>query len=93
MVGCSGRPDTWQEVVSTEDEGQRLARLEEYSGYLDVVESQLLKEIASRSDHFFEAAGVVQVGLNPAAFLCLCTILNPTSAISVEQSLECRGED
>lgn len=56
------RPGTWREVVSTEGEAQRLARLDEYSGYLDVVESQLLKEIAARSEHFFEAAGVVQVG-------------------------------
>lgn len=49
-------------MVATDSEAQRLARLEAYGGYLDVIESQLLKEIASRSDHFFEAAGVVQVG-------------------------------
>ena len=48
-------------MLSTEDEGQRLARLEEYTGHLDTVESQLLREIAARSEHFFEASGVVQV--------------------------------
>ena len=58
---CACRPETWREVLSTEDEGQRLARLEEYTGHLDTVESQLLREIAARSEHFFEASGVVQV--------------------------------
>lgn len=55
------RPSTWGMIVSTEDEAQRLARMDEYGGYLDVVESQLQNEIAARSEHFFEAAGIVQV--------------------------------
>ena len=36
------------------------ARLDAYAAALDEVEGRLLQEIAARSPHFFEAAGVVQ---------------------------------
>ena len=31
-----------------------------YANYLDTIETHLLQEIAARSSHFFEAAGIVQ---------------------------------
>lgn len=31
-----------------------------YANHLDTVETHLLQEIAARSNHFFEAAGIVQ---------------------------------
>lgn len=34
--------------------------MEQYANYLDTVETHLLQEIAARSSHFFEAAGIVQ---------------------------------
>ena len=58
------RQDTWQQVVTTDNEDQRLARLEEYSVYVDTVESQILKEIAALQAHstqFFEASSLLQV--------------------------------
>eukprot|EP00884_Botryococcus_braunii_P007920 jgi/Botrbrau1/17129/Bobra.0157s0028.2 len=54
------RPDTWHTVCPSDDEEVRAEKAEEYEGLLDVVETQLLAEIAVRSDHFFEAAAVVQ---------------------------------
>lgn len=59
------RQETWQQVVATQDEEQRLARLEEYSSYVDTVESQILREIAALQAHstqFFEASTLLQVG-------------------------------
>ncbi len=42
------------------DEDDRTAKMEQYANYLDTVETHLLQEIAARSSHFFEAAGIVQ---------------------------------
>ena len=43
-----------------EDGTEAGARLDAYAAALDEVEGRLLQEIAARSPHFFEAAGVVQ---------------------------------
>ena len=42
------RPETWDEVAASDTEDDRGAALEQLGGYLDVVETQLLKEIAVR---------------------------------------------
>jgi len=56
-----GRPETWAEVCGEAEGGPEAARrLDAYAGALDEVEGRLLEEIAARSPHFFEAAGVVQ---------------------------------
>ena len=58
------RQETWQEVLSTEDEEQRLARLEGYNLYVDTVEAQLAREIAALQEHsteFFQASSFLQV--------------------------------
>jgi hypothetical protein len=47
-------------VCPSDDQDEQAERVEEYGALLDVVETQLLQEIAVRSDHFFEAAAVVQ---------------------------------
>jgi hypothetical protein len=47
-------------VYPSDNQDEQADRVEEYGGLLDVVETQLLQEIAVRSDHFFEAAAVVQ---------------------------------
>ena len=54
------RPETWQAVCAGGDEDDRTAKMEQYANYLDTVETHLLQEIAARSSHFFEAAGIVQ---------------------------------
>ena len=55
------RPETWAEVCGEGEGGAETgARLDAYAAALDEVESRLLQEIAARSPHFFEAAGVVQ---------------------------------
>jgi hypothetical protein len=54
------RPETWQAVCAGGDEEDQTARMEQYANYLDTVETHLLQEIAARSSHFFEAAGIVQ---------------------------------
>ncbi|BDA47885.1 probable vacuolar protein sorting-associated protein 54 [Coccomyxa sp. Obi] len=54
------RPETWQAVCSGGNEDDRTAKMEQYANYLDTVETHLLQEIAARSSHFFEAAGIVQ---------------------------------
>ena len=61
------RPGTWQEVLSTEDESQRLARVEGYNNYVDIVESQLGREIAALQEHsteFFQASSFLEVSLS-----------------------------
>lgn len=61
---CACRPGTWQEVLSTEDEEQRLARVEDYNNYADIVESQLGREIAALQEHsteFFQASSLLEV--------------------------------
>ena len=55
MALC-GRPETWQAVCSTEQS----STVDTFANHLDTVETHLLQEIAARSAHFFEAAGVVQ---------------------------------
>jgi hypothetical protein len=56
-----GRPETWAEVCGEAEGGAEAARrLDAYAAALDEVEGRLLEEIAARSPHFFEAAGVVQ---------------------------------
>lgn len=50
------RPETWQAVCSTEQS----STVDTFANHLDTVETHLLQEIAARSAHFFEAAGVVQ---------------------------------
>lgn len=60
------RPGTWQEVLSTEDESQRLARVEGYNNYVDIVESQLGREIAALQEHsteFFQASSFLEASL------------------------------
>ena len=42
------------------DTGTGTGSMEAYANHLDTVETHLLQEIAARSAHFFEAAGVVQ---------------------------------
>ena len=55
------RPETWAKVCGEGEDGAEAgARLDAYAGALDEVEGRLLQEIAARSPHFFEAAGVVQ---------------------------------
>ncbi|KAK9833584.1 hypothetical protein WJX81_008635 [Elliptochloris bilobata] len=55
------RPETWAEVCGEGEGGAEAhARLDAYAAALDEVEGRLLQEIAARSPHFFEAAGVVQ---------------------------------
>lgn len=54
------RPETWQALCVDGNEEDRCSRMELYANYLDSVETHLLQEIAARSSHFFEAAGVVQ---------------------------------
>lgn len=76
------RPSTWQEVLSTEDEGQRLARVEGYNNYVDIVESQLGREIAALQEHsteFFQASSFLEVE----------TLGMPANSIQVEPSLGC----
>ena len=51
-------------MLSTEDEGQRLARVEGYNNYVDIVESQLGREIAALQEHsteFFQASSFLEV--------------------------------
>ncbi len=43
------RPETWEEVAASDTEEQRGAALEQLVAHLDVVETQLLKEIAVRA--------------------------------------------
>jgi hypothetical protein len=54
------RPETWQALCSAGTEDERSSMMDLYANYLDTVETHLLQEIAARSSHFFEAAGVVQ---------------------------------
>ena len=42
-----------------ESEAGQAARMEALGSHLDCVETHLLTEIAARSGHFFEAAGVI----------------------------------
>lgn len=51
LIPCltrDARPETWEEVAASDTEDDRGAALEQLGGYLDVVETQLLKEIAVR---------------------------------------------
>ena len=50
---------TWQAAVPDQSEPGRMARMETLGSLLDTVETHLLSEIAARSGHFFEAAGVI----------------------------------
>lgn len=59
-MGALDRPETWQALCANGNEEDRTSRMELYANYLDTVETHLLQEIAARSSHFFEAAGVVQ---------------------------------
>ncbi|KAL3152085.1 hypothetical protein ABBQ32_001192 [Trebouxia sp. C0010 RCD-2024] len=54
------RAETWQEVCPSELEEDRQDTLEQLSSDLDVVETHLLRDIAARSENFFQAASVVQ---------------------------------
>ncbi|KAK9847965.1 hypothetical protein WJX84_011634 [Apatococcus fuscideae] len=54
------RPETWTDVSRSDSEEEGAEVLDELGGHLDVVETNLLKEIAARSDSFFEAAVYVQ---------------------------------
>ncbi|GMH40324.1 hypothetical protein BSKO_08228 [Bryopsis sp. KO-2023] len=54
------RPETFHEVVKGETEEEKSVALETQNGYLDIVETELLNEIAARSDSFFEAAESLQ---------------------------------
>ncbi|KAL4854749.1 Histidinol-phosphate aminotransferase 2 [Chlorella vulgaris] len=50
----------WEEVVQVDSEGVRQQSLERLSGYLEVVEAHLVREIAARTDNFFDASGYIQ---------------------------------
>ena len=54
------RPQIWQALCGTGDDKDRTEKMDLYANHLDTVETHLLQEIAARSSHFFEAAGIVQ---------------------------------
>ncbi|KAA6426324.1 MAG: VPS54 isoform 2 [Trebouxia sp. A1-2] len=54
------RPETWREICPSEAEEDRLETMDQLSSYLDIVETHLLRDIAARSENFFQAASVVQ---------------------------------
>ncbi|KAL4452640.1 hypothetical protein ABPG75_008302 [Micractinium tetrahymenae] len=50
----------WEELLQVDSEQARQASLERLSGYLDIVETHLVRETAARTDNFFDASGYVQ---------------------------------
>ena len=56
------RPQIWQALCGTGDDKDRTEKMDLYANHLDTVETHLLQEIAARSSHFFEAAGIVPAG-------------------------------
>ncbi|PSC74274.1 vacuolar sorting-associated chloroplastic [Micractinium conductrix] len=50
----------WEEVVQVGSEDARQESLDRLSGYLDTVETHLVREIAARTDNFFDASGYIQ---------------------------------
>ncbi|DBA81853.1 hypothetical protein WJX77_011322 [Trebouxia sp. C0004] len=57
---CLSRPETWREICPSEAEEDRQEAMDQLSSYLDIVETHLLRDIAARSENFFQAASVVQ---------------------------------
>ena len=54
------RPETYEQVNPDDTDDGRLEKVEELSSYMDVIETNLLKEIGVRSGSFFEATGLIQ---------------------------------
>uniref|UniRef100_A0A061SA82 Vacuolar protein sorting-associated protein 54 n=1 Tax=Tetraselmis sp. GSL018 TaxID=582737 RepID=A0A061SA82_9CHLO len=54
------RPETYSTVNPEDTEEGRSAKVEELSSYMDVIETNLLKEIGIRSSSFFEATSLIQ---------------------------------
>mmetsp|Transcript_10458 Transcript_10458/g.22439 ORF Transcript_10458/g.22439 Transcript_10458/m.22439 type:complete len:1189 (-) Transcript_10458:119-3685(-) len=53
------RPGVLTALCECDDDGELITRIDQLSGYLDVVETQLMREIAARSKNVFEAAGAL----------------------------------
>ncbi|GAB4818839.1 hypothetical protein N2152v2_005885 [Parachlorella kessleri] len=54
------RPEVWGLLGDVQSDEGRQEALEKLGHYLDVVETHLVREIAARSDNFFDASGYIQ---------------------------------